>query len=34
MAQRANLRDETSLAVEKRRSSRTVYLLRSGARAA
>ena len=27
MAQRASLRDETSLAVEKRRSNRTVYLL-------
>jgi hypothetical protein len=34
MAQRASLPDQTSLAVEKRRSNRTVYLLRSGARAA
>jgi hypothetical protein len=34
MAQRASLRDQTPLAVEKRRSNRTVYLLRSGARAA
>jgi hypothetical protein len=34
MAQRASLRDQTSLAVEKRRSNRTVYLLRKGARAA
>jgi len=34
MAQRASLRDQTSLAVEKRRSNRTVYILRSGARAA
>jgi len=28
MAQRASLRDQTSLAVEKRRSNRTVYILR------
>jgi len=34
MAQRASLRDQTSLAVEKRRSNRTVYILRSGSRAA
>src|SRR5450759_2078050 len=34
MAQRASLRDHTSLAVEKRRSNRTVHILRSGARAA
>jgi len=27
MAQRASLRDHTSLAVEKRRSNRTVYIL-------
>jgi len=30
MAQRASLRDHTSLAVEKRRSNRTVYILRGG----
>jgi hypothetical protein len=34
MAQRASLRDHTSLAVEKRRSNRTVYILRKGVRAA
>jgi hypothetical protein len=34
MAQRASLRDHTSLAVEKRRSNRTVYLLRGRSRAA
>jgi len=34
MAQRASLRDQTSLAVGKRRSNRTVYILRNGARAA
>jgi len=34
MAQRASLRDQTSLTVEKRRSNRTVYILRSGVRAA
>jgi hypothetical protein len=34
MAQRASLRDQTSLAVEKRRSNRTVYILRNGVRAA
>jgi hypothetical protein len=34
MAQSAVVRDQTSLAVEKRRSNRTVYILRSGARAA
>src|ERR1035438_1718673 len=34
MAQRASLRDQTSLTVEKRRSNRTVYVLRSGSRAA
>jgi len=34
MAQRASLRDHTSLAVEKRRSNRTVYILRGGFRAA
>jgi hypothetical protein len=33
MAQRASLRDQTSLAVEKRRSNRTVYILRGGFRA-
>jgi hypothetical protein len=32
MAQRASLRDLTSLTVEKRRSNRTVYVLRSGVR--
>jgi len=32
MAQRASLRDQTSLAIEKRRSNRTVYVLRHGAR--
>jgi hypothetical protein len=30
MAQRASLRDHASLAVEKRRSNRTVYILRGG----
>jgi hypothetical protein len=34
MAQRASLRDQTPLVVEKRRSNRTVYLLRNGVRAA
>jgi len=34
MAQRASLRDQTSLAVEKGRSNRTVYVLRNGVRAA
>ena len=34
MAQRASLRDHTSLAVEKRRSNRTVYILRGRSRAA
>jgi len=34
MAQRASLLDQTPLAVEKRRSNRTVYVLRHGARAA
>jgi hypothetical protein len=34
MAQRASLRDQTSLAVEKRRSNRTVYILRNDVRAA
>jgi len=34
MAQRASLRDQTSLAVENRRSNRTVYILRSKFRAA
>jgi hypothetical protein len=34
MAQRASLRDHTSLAVEKRLSNRTVYLLRNDVRAA
>jgi hypothetical protein len=33
MAQHATLRDQASLAVEKRRSNRTVYILRSGVRA-
>jgi hypothetical protein len=30
MAQRASLRDQTLLAIEKRRSNRTVYVLRGG----
>jgi len=34
MAQRASLRDQASLVIDKRRSNRTVYILRSGARAA
>ena len=34
MAQRASLRDRTPLAIEKRRSNRTVYILRNGVRAA
>jgi hypothetical protein len=34
MAQRASLRDYTLFAVEKRRSNRTVYILRDGSRAA
>jgi len=34
MAQRASLRDHTPLSVEKRRSNRTVYILRGGSRAA
>jgi hypothetical protein len=34
MAQRASLRDQTPLSVEKRRSNRTVYVLRSCSRAA
>jgi len=34
MAQRASLRDQTPLSVEKRRSNRTVYILRGGSRAA
>jgi hypothetical protein len=34
MAQRASLQDQTSLTVEKRRSNRTVYVLRSEPRAA
>src|ERR1039457_5052613 len=33
MAQRASFRDHTSLAIEKRRSNRTVYILRRGAQA-
>jgi len=34
MAQRASLRDQTSLTIQKRRSNRTVYILRSESRAA
>jgi hypothetical protein len=34
MAQRASLQDQTPLGVEKRRSNRTVYILRKGVRAA
>jgi len=34
MAQRASLLDQTPLSVEKRRSNRTVYLLRAASRAA
>jgi hypothetical protein len=34
MAQRASLRDQTSLAIEKRRSNRTVYIVRGGVQAA
>ena len=32
MAQHASLRDQSSLTIQKRRSNRTVYILRSGAR--
>jgi len=34
MAQRASLRDQSSLTIQKRRSNRTVYVLRHGVRAA
>jgi len=34
MAQRASLQDQTPLGVEKRRSNRTVYILRDWSRAA
>jgi len=34
MAQRASLRDQAPLTVEKRRSNRTVYILQSRSRAA